>query len=105
MESTVFGEHCLVMANHPSAEKRHRQNLKRNTRNRAGRSEVRSAVRKVRELSDNSEIPQEVVQKELKVAMRTLDKAVVHGLLHKNTARRSISRLQKRANARSSVVA
>jgi small subunit ribosomal protein S20 len=91
------------MANHSSAEKRHRQNLKRNERNRAGRSEVRSAVRKVRELSANSEIPQDLVQKELKIAVKTLDKAATHGLLHKNTARRSISRLQKRANARSSV--
>lgn len=91
------------MANHPSAEKRHRQNLKRNERNRAGRSEVRSAVKKVRELSANSETPQDLLEKELKLAVKTLDKAATHGLLHKNTARRSISRLQKRANTRSSV--
>lgn len=79
------------MATHASAEKRNRQNKKRRAKNRTDRATISSAVKKVRQLVESGD--KEGAQKEFSVAMRLLDKAAVRGLVHKNNARRRISRL------------
>ena len=79
------------MANHPSAEKRHRQSVKRHARNQAIRSRVRTVVRRVRESIEARNSTQ--ARAHLLTATRTIDKAVTKGVIHRNTAARKISRL------------
>ena len=84
------------MANHASAKKRYRQNTKRRAANRSGRTLVASAVKKVQQLVESGD--KEGARKQLQVATRLLDKAAVHGLVHKNNARRRVARLAQRVN-------
>ncbi|HQH26451.1 MAG TPA: 30S ribosomal protein S20 [Oligoflexia bacterium] len=79
------------MATHASAEKRNRQNKIRRTRNRSERATIASAVKRVRQLVESG--AKDEARTQLKAASRLLDKAVNHGLVHKNNARRRISRL------------
>ncbi|HEY8515678.1 MAG TPA: 30S ribosomal protein S20 [Candidatus Binatia bacterium] len=81
------------MANHPSAEKRHRQSVKRAARNQAIRSRVRTAVKKLRGTVAGGDAEQ--AKSMLPKVASTLDKAVSKGVLHKNAAARRISRLAK----------
>ena len=85
------------MAKHPSAEKRHRQSLKRRTRNRTARSAMRSAVKSVLALAGEGK--SEEAKGAARQATKLIDKAAVHGIIHKNNAARKISRLQRRLNA------
>ncbi len=79
------------MANHPSAEKRNRQRLKRTARNRAVKSSVRTLVKTVRgELSGKNK---EGAQKALAIAISALDKAGTKGAVHRKTVSRTIGRL------------
>ena len=92
------------MANHKSAAKRHRQSLKRRERNITQRSAFRTAVKKVvnmvsvKDAAASDSVKTDAAQA-LKAATRLLDKAAVHGIIHKNTARRKISRLATRVNS------
>lgn len=80
------------MANHASAAKRHRQNIKRNTRNSALRSRMRRAIREARAaVEENAENRNELVSKAIQVVNQTASKSVIH----KNTASRYVSRLSK----------
>jgi small subunit ribosomal protein S20 len=79
------------MARHKSAEKRHRQSLKRRARNQAIRSKVRTFVRRVRESIESGNASE--ASERLHGATRAIDKAVTKGVLHRNTASRKISRL------------
>ncbi|MBY0277147.1 30S ribosomal protein S20 [Candidatus Binatia bacterium] len=81
------------MANHPSAEKRHRQSVKRAARNQAVRSHVRTEVKKLRTLVGQSDAAN--AREALPKVASTLDKAASKGVLHKNAAARRISRLAK----------
>ncbi|WP_349828028.1 30S ribosomal protein S20 [Brevibacterium litoralis] len=81
------------MANIKSQMKRIRTNEKARLRNRAVRSEVRSAVRVVREQISAGNA--EEAQAALKLASRKLDKAVSKGVLHKNNAANRKSKLAK----------
>jgi len=81
------------MANHPSAEKRHRQSVKRAARNQAVRSEVRTEVKKLRTTVTGGDGAK--AKAELAKVSSTLDRAVSKGVLHKNNAARRISRLAK----------
>jgi small subunit ribosomal protein S20 len=85
------------MANHPSALKRHRQSVKRRDRNRAARSAIRTAVKKTSLLIQSGDL--EGAKKQASVATRLIDKASIHGVLHKKTAARTISRLHQRVNS------
>jgi len=76
---------------HPSAQKRHRQSVKRQARNQAIRSKVRTHVRRLRE-SIASGNTSEAFER-LATATRAIDKAATKGVLHQNTAARKISRL------------
>jgi small subunit ribosomal protein S20 len=78
---------------HPSAQKRHRQNLKRQERNRAIKSRVRHAVKAAAEAIASGDA--EAAEK-LRQASRALQKAASKGTLHRNTARRQIARLSSR---------
>lgn len=84
------------MANHKSAIKRIRQNLKRNARNRYVRSTMRTYVRRVREAVEAGDASK--ASEALTLAIKTIDKAASKGVIHKNQASRRISRLQKLVN-------
>ena len=84
------------MANIKSAIKRIKQNEKRRLRNRTVRTRVRAAVKSARRsLEDKTPATAETVR----AAMRTLDRAVTKGVVHRNTAARKKSALARRLNA------
>ena len=85
------------MIKHPSAQKRHRQSLKRRDRNQAVRSRIRTFVRHVRESIEASDVGE--ATERLRRATRAIDKAVTKGVLHRNTASRKISRLTRALRA------
>jgi small subunit ribosomal protein S20 len=85
------------VANTKSAQKRNRQALKRRARNQAVRTQVKSAVKKVREALASKNPAQ--LQELLRAATRTLDKAASKGVLHKKNASRRIARLAHTAAA------
>ena len=78
------------MPNTKSATKRLRQNLRRRSRNKAARSELKTAVKKVRAASE----PQSASEL-FHEAARMLDQAASKGLIHKNQAARSKGRLAR----------
>jgi small subunit ribosomal protein S20 len=75
------------MPQHKSAKKRVKTNLKRQLRNRAGRSALRRALRQYRELSADDR-PAAYAQ-----IQSVLDKATSKGIIPKNRAARLKSRL------------
>jgi small subunit ribosomal protein S20 len=79
------------MANHPSAEKRNRQRVKRTLRNRAVRSAVRTYVKTVREAVAAKDA--KTAQTALTAATVALDVAAGKGAVPKKTASRTVSRL------------
>lgn len=91
------------MANTKSAAKRARQSIKRNARNRAVKSSVRTEVRKAREAIEKGDAT--TIAAELKNAARSLNKAASSGILHKRNVSRRLGRLaaaahkQKKAGA------
>ena len=80
-------------ARHPSAVKRHRQNLKRRARNKTIRTHVRTDVRKLREAVSKGDLA--AAETQLRVTVRELNKAVSKGVLHRNAASRRVARLIK----------
>lgn len=84
------------MANHKSAEKRHRQSIARRSRNIHIRSTMRTYVKQVRTaVADGN---REAAQAALERAIPYIDKAAGKGVIHKATASRKISRLTKLVN-------
>lgn len=84
------------MANHPSALKRARQNLKRRERNRSAKTQIKNIVKTVRSAVDENS--KEVALKELNSAKSLINKTARKGIIHRNTAARKISRLSKLVN-------
>lgn len=84
------------MANHKSAEKRIRQNEKRNTINRANRSKLRTQIKKLRTALGAHD--KAASGETLGATISLIDKAVNKGIIHKNTAARHKSRLTKHVN-------
>jgi small subunit ribosomal protein S20 len=78
------------MAHTLSALKRLRQSEKRNERNKAVRSRVKTQIKKVLETAKKD--PKKA-QDEYRLACKLLDKAVAKGVLHSNNAARHKSRL------------
>ena len=78
------------MARHLSVEKRARQNLKRNRRNRAVKSEIRGALKKVEATSDSDQALKAVTE-----AQRVLDRAAAKGVLPKKRVAHMKSRIMK----------
>ena len=81
------------MANHKSAEKRVRQNEKRNAINRASRSKLRTQIKKLRAALGGSDKPGSTEL--LNPTVSLIDKMVNKGIIHRNTAARYKSRLTK----------
>ena len=79
------------MANHPSAEKRNRQRVKRTLRNRSVTSAVRTLVKKVHAAIAGKDKAK--AEAALKTAVVALDKAAGKGVLHAKSASRTVSRL------------
>ena len=79
------------MANHPSAEKRNRQRIKRTDRNRAVTSSVRTLVKRVRTALHAKD--KAAATTALKAATVALDKAASKGVYHPKAASRTIARL------------
>jgi small subunit ribosomal protein S20 len=84
------------MPNHKSAEKRVRQNVKRNAVNRANRSSLRTQIKKLRTALASHDKAQS--QELLNPTVALIDKSVNKGILHKNTAARYKSRLTSHVN-------
>lgn len=80
-----------------SAMKRARQAEKRNLRNTAVRSAVKTIIKKVESAISSGN--KEDAGKTLIDVIRTLDKAASKGVIHRNTASRKISRLTRKVNA------
>ncbi len=80
------------MANHVSAAKRARQIIKRTERNRTIRSRVRHAVKAARAAIESGDAA--AAKEPVAKASVLLARAVTQGVLHKNTAARTISRVQ-----------
>ena len=85
------------MANHKSALKRNKQNATRNARNNHIRSTMRTLVKNVREAVAAGEV--ETAQAALAKAVPYIDKTATKGVIHKATASRKISRLNKLVNS------
>lgn len=84
------------MANIKSAKKRILVNQTKADRNRAIKSAVKTAVKKVRVAIDAQD--KEAAKAALVAATTAIDKAATKGVYHKNTASRKVSRLAKAVN-------
>ena len=85
------------MANIKSQLKRIKTNRTATERNKAVKSQVRTAVRKFREAAETGDAAQ--TQEALKAASTTLDKAVSKGVIHSNQAANKKSAMAKKAAA------
>lgn len=85
------------VANHPSAEKRNRQNIKRRARNTHVRTTVRTVVKRVRVALDLGNATE--AKTALAVAVRRIDQAVSKGVFHASTGSRYVSRLMAQVAA------
>ena len=83
------------MANHFSALKRARQTTKRTARNRANTSQLRTALRTLRESLEKGD--KAAAGQTYRETVSALDKAIQKGVLHENTASRYKSRLSSLA--------
>lgn len=81
------------MPQHESSKKRLRKTVKANARNRATRSQISTATKKV--LTAAGDAATEALEK----AYSVLDKAVKRGVIHKNKAANQKSRLAIKAKA------
>jgi len=82
------------VANIRSQIKRNRQTIKRQARNKAVRSELRTRTKRA-----NSAIAEgaEDSEESIRLAIKRIDKAASKGVIHKNQAANRKSRLMKRA--------
>jgi small subunit ribosomal protein S20 len=79
------------MPNHKSAEKRDRQNARRNAANTSNRSSLRTQIKKLRAaLAAGSLHEARTLHAE---TISIIDKSVQKGILHRNTAARQKARL------------
>jgi small subunit ribosomal protein S20 len=85
------------MADHFSALKRARQTTKRTARNRANASQLRTALRNLRESLEKGD--KAAAGETYRQTVSALDKAIQKGVVHGNTAARYKSRLSKRLSA------
>jgi small subunit ribosomal protein S20 len=84
------------MPNVKSAEKRMRQNERRKNNNRRRRSEMRTEIKRFRQLvSDKKGDDARAVLKEV---YAVIDRTAQHGVIHSNTAARYKSRLARHLN-------
>jgi small subunit ribosomal protein S20 len=82
------------MAVHASTIKRERQTKTRRARNQTVLSRLKTLLKKARTALETKD--PEKAQQALSLAVSALDKAVSKGVIHKNKASRTISRLSRR---------
>lgn len=87
------------MAHSLSAKKRIRQNETRRARNRSRKKDLRGVIRTATETIEQGDAAK--AREALRAAMKKIDKTAAQGTLHKNTAARRKSRLQRQLNAMS----
>jgi small subunit ribosomal protein S20 len=85
------------MPNHKSAEKRDRQNARRNAINTANRTKLRGQIKKLRAAITSGDA--NTARTLLPQTISVIDKAIQKGVLHRNTAARHKSRLTTKVNA------
>lgn len=83
------------MPHHKSNFKRMRQSEKQRIRNRAWRSQLRTAVREMRERTETTNVADQY-----RSMTSLLDRAASRGLIHKRAAARYKSRLAKQISAK-----
>ncbi len=81
------------MANHKSAEKRHKQSLQARARNRAVKTRIKNVVKDVREALEQKDKAR--AAEALRLAASVLDKAASKKVVHWRNAARRISRLHQ----------
>ncbi|MCP5464848.1 MAG: 30S ribosomal protein S20 [Deltaproteobacteria bacterium] len=79
------------MANHKSALKRHRQNLKRNARNKSIKAELHTLTKKF------LNAPKEEATKLLSLLQSKLDTAARKGVIKRKSAAKKVARAMKNA--------
>jgi small subunit ribosomal protein S20 len=84
------------VANIKSQIKRNRQNITRNERNKAVRSELKSRAKSAAAAAQAGD---EDADAKLRLAVKRIDKAAAKGVIHRNEAARRKSRLMAKANA------
>ena len=84
------------MANHKSAIKRNRQNLKIRERNRSAKSSVRTIIKKTLAAVESGDIKS--ARELLKKAEKAIASATTKRLYHPKNGSRKISRLTKKVN-------
>jgi small subunit ribosomal protein S20 len=85
------------LANHKSAEKRARQNIKRRVRNKSVKTRIKHRTKEVRLAVGESS--KDTARSDLVKAQSAIDKAAKKRVIHKKTAARKISRLSKLVNS------
>lgn len=81
------------MAQHRSAEKRARQDKRRQARNAQWKSRMRSAIKKIRSAKTKA-----VGEVELKKTVKLLDQLAAKGVIHRNKAANQKSALTRLVN-------
>jgi len=84
------------MANIKSQMKRNRQNVTRNLRNKAVRTELKTRTKAALSAAESGDAA--AAGEALRLAQKRIDSAVSQGVLHKNTAARRKARLARRIN-------
>ncbi|MBO5336028.1 MAG: 30S ribosomal protein S20 [Lachnospiraceae bacterium] len=84
------------MANIKSAKKRILVNRTKADRNKAIKSSVKTAIKKVYAVIESGD--KAAAQAELKAATKTIEMAASKGIYHKNNAARKVSRISKAVN-------
>jgi small subunit ribosomal protein S20 len=87
------------MANHPSAERRNRQRVRRTARNKSAKRAVRTEVTKARALLDSGKVAE--AKTTAKAVEASVDKAARKGIIHPKSAARLKARLNRRIAAAS----
>ena len=92
------------MANHKSAKKRAKQNVKRRACNKSYESKVKTAIKKFKlAVSGVASVGQDTIQNLYVDAQSLLQKAATKGVLHRNNASRRVARMNellKKASAK-----
>jgi small subunit ribosomal protein S20 len=88
------------MANHPSAEKRNRQRIRRTERNRSVKGAVRTLLKKARAALATGGNPGDSASA-VAAAVKAVDRAASKGVVHPKMAARTKSRLAKAAHKQS----
>jgi small subunit ribosomal protein S20 len=85
------------MPNSPSAKKRQRTSEERRIRNRAVKAGVKTQIKKLNAATAAGKITEG--EAEFRLAVKKLDKAAAKGVIHKNAAARTKSRLSAKLKA------